>query len=275
MVSSQNPEQHFRRGPDTLPALRDLLIQDPRIGKVEACPDGHSSLDRHDDKAPKEIHHAPSIAPATPATELSPQLVSLRSDGISTDKPSVGRGAFHTIAPGFVVIAIVGAALALFAFESDQKKNIVTAWDLSRSWVSSVLRPNLSQGSNAAAKPVSKPLDQMPTRNSAVLPAAPGISSAPASVATGSAPELQHQLEAMANDLAAVRRLMDQLTARQDQMARDIATLQGAEQNVSPKISPLPQSPTVHTPRKRVGRMMYKVPLAADPNRPRTDPPVD
>jgi hypothetical protein len=261
MVSSQNPGQRFRRGPDTLPALRELLIQDPRIVKVEARPDGYSSLDRHDDKVPKEIDHAPSIAPATPATSLSPQLASLRSDGNSTDKPSVGRSAFHTIVPGFIVIAIVGAAFALFVYASDQKKDIVTAWGLPQNWVSSVLRPNSSQGSDAAAKPVFKPLDQMLTQNTAVLP--------------GSAPELQYQLEAMASDLAAVRRLVDQLAARQDQMARDIATLQGAEQNVSPKISPLPQSPTVHIPRKRVEKTMYKVPIPADPNRPRADPPLD
>ena len=39
------------------------------------------------------------------------------------------------------------------------------------------------------------------------------------------------------SDLADIRRIVEQFAARQDQMARDIATLQAAEQNVSQKMS--------------------------------------
>jgi len=273
MVSSQKPTHGVQRGqgPDTLPALREMLIQDPRIGRVEVHPDGNGSSDRHDRTAPKEIHHAPSIAPTVPSSELNSQRASLQSDGTSNDRPSVGRRVFHTVARGFIVIAMVCAAFALLSDGGDKKKDIVRAWDHSLNWLSSVLGTNSSQDSDVAPESGSKPLDQTPTQNTALLPAAPHIQPAPASVATASSPELQHQLETMVSDLADVRRLVEQLAARQDQMVRDIATLQAAEQNVSQKLSSLPESQTVRVPRKKAVRPVHKSTLSAYPNRPRTD----
>ncbi len=282
MGSSQNQTHDVQRkqGPDILLALRESLIEDPRIGTVAARADGGSASGKHDDTAQKEFHHAssiavakpavdqnlgqasqpsdgipadsPSIAPMEPSSDLNLGQANLQSDGISSDRPTVGRRVFHVVARGFVVIAMVGAAFALLSYGSDKKKDIVRARDLSLTWLSSVLRTTASQGPEVAAASAAKPLDQTPLQNTAHLATAPGTQSPPASVAPGSSPEPQHQLETMANDLAVVRRLVEQLAARQDQMAQDIATLQAAEQNVSQKISSLPQSPIVRIRRKKV-----------------------
>ncbi len=266
MISSQNPKRVQReQGPDTLPALREMLIQDPRIGRAEIHPDAYDSPDRHDDTAPKAIHHAPSIAPMAPSLALNAQLATPPSDRIATKRPSVARRVFRTGARGFIVIVVVGGTFALLSSGDVKKQDILGTWDLSLSWLSSVLHTNLSQSYEVAAGSISKPLDQTPSQNTALLPATPGIQSAPASVVIESSPETQHRLETMASDLADVRRLVERLAARQDQMARDIATLQTAEQTLSERLSSLPEPPAVHLPRKKAIRT-HKIRLGSHPD---------
>ena len=55
----------------------------------------------------------------------------------------------------------------------------------------------------------------------------------------GPSPELQ-QLDAIVHDLAAVRQSVEQLAAGQEQMARDIAKLQTAGQDIRRRIAALP-----------------------------------
>jgi len=276
MASAQNETQRVQheQGPDTISALRKMLLQDPRIGR--------------DDTAPKEFHDAPSISPAEPSIELNPQQAILQGDGISSDRPSVGRRVFHTVAHDFIVIIMVGAVFFLLSFGDDKKKDIVSAWDLSLSWLSSVLRTNSSQVSDVAAEPVSKTAaepvsetsDQKSSQNTALVPEAPSIQSAPVSVATELSSESQHQLEMMASDLAVVRHVVEQLAARQDQMARDIATLQVPEQKVSPRHRRSLSLRSSAPREKAVGPInssrRASSPLGAYPNRLRADdPPIE
>jgi hypothetical protein len=284
MASAQNETQRVQheQGPDTISALRKMLLQDPRIGR--------------DDTAPKEFHDAPSISPAEPSIELNPQQAILQGDGTSSDRPSVGRRVFHTVAHDFIVIIMVGAVFFLLSFGDDKKKDIVSAWDLSLSWLSSVLRTNSSQVSDVAAEPVSKTAaepvsktaaepvsgtsDQKSSQNTALLPEAPSIQSAPVSVATGLSSESQHQLEMMASDLAIVRHVVEQLAARQDQMAQDIATLQAPEQKVSPRHRRSLSLRSSASREKVVGPInssrRASSPLGAYPNRLRADdPPIE
>jgi outer membrane murein-binding lipoprotein Lpp len=252
MSSPKNATRAVRRepGPDTLPALRDMLIQDPRIGKLGVHPNGNGSQARHEDTAPAEIHCAPSITPVTPSIEPKPQQASLQSDGISNDRPSVGKRAFRSVALGFIVIAVGGAAFTLSSYESDKKKDIARAWDVSRSWLSSVLHINSSQGSSRGSDPVaasiSKPSDKAPLQSTAALPAVPSIAPAPApgiapapapgiapAPAPGIAPaplateptvsqQAQQQLKSTASDLVNLRRVVDQLAGKVDQLAAKV-----------------------------------------------------
>jgi hypothetical protein len=90
-----------------------------------------------------------------------------------------------------------------------------------------------------------------------LLPVSTTKAPAPAITST----ELQQQLKPVAIDLALVRRSIeqlganqDQLARKQDQMAQAIATLQGAEQDISQKILALapPAPKAVHVPPKPV-----------------------
>jgi hypothetical protein len=282
MSYSQNQTHDIQRkqGPDILLALRQSLIEDPRIGTVAVCADGDGSSDSQHTTAQNEIHHAPgtsvakssvdqnlgraslqsdgipadslSIAPMEHSIELNPGQANRQTDGTSYDRPIVGRRIFHRVARGFAFIAMIGAAFVLLSYGDAKKKDVIRTWDLSLSWLSSVLGTSSSQGPDIATASVSKSLDQTPSRNTAVLPTTVGIQPTPASVAPGSSPEPQHQLETMASDLAVLRHLVEQLAAGQNQMAQDMATLQAAEQNISQKISLLSQSRTVRIPRKKV-----------------------
>jgi hypothetical protein len=79
----------------------------------------------------------------------------------------------------------------------------------------------------------------------AVVPTASDTSTAP----TVPSSELQ-QLATMAHDLAAVRQSVEQLATGQEQMARDIAKLQTAGQDIRRRISALPPAgaTTAHKP---------------------------
>ena len=69
-------------------------------------------------------------------------------------------------------------------------------------------------GSDAAIEPASKTSEQ-------------------ASVAATSSHDLQHQLETMVNDLAVTRHMVEQVAAKQEQIAQDIAALRSAQQKIS------------------------------------------
>src|SRR5262249_61275747 len=79
---------------------------------------------------------------------------------------------------------------------------------------------------------------------------APDIGAAPAPAALS--PEVQQALELMARDLADLRQTVNQLVVGQEQMARDIATLQAAEKDSRPRISaPEPAAAPARSPASR------------------------
>jgi prefoldin subunit 5 len=61
-------------------------------------------------------------------------------------------------------------------------------------------------------------------------------------------------MEPHENELAAIRRNIEGLSARQDEMADNIATLQSSAQNVREQLTALTQAPTLHARRHRSAR---------------------
>ncbi len=227
MLSPQSQAQS-EQGDEIFVAFKEWLkIQEARHSRVAHHPHGNGSSDSHRN----EFDVSPGIAPVEPSIGVNPRQASFQRYGISRGR-SVGRRVFRTLAYGFIIIIVtVGAALA-WQSSDDKTKDLVRAWGISLSQLSSVLGTKSPAASDAAAKRVSKTSEQ-------------------ASVAAASSPEAQHQLEIMVRDLAVVRRMVEQLAAKQEQMAQDIATLQAAEQNVSEKKSALPPSSAV-PPRKNM-----------------------
>lgn len=273
------------QGPDIVLALRESLLEDPRLGRGKGHRVGPS--DRPIQTGPKEIRQAPGAAVAKPATDQAPPQANLRyeriADGsptiapaqplieqnpqqsssprgaITNDKPSAARRALHRVARGLLTVAVIGAAFAIVSYGNDKDGVVFRAWNLSQSWLSSILRTNSShlrtnssQGSSLRVTAISGTAEEASTQNTATPLVSPGAQSTPAATPVESPAELQHQFAILSSDLAVARNIIEQLTARQDQMTRDLATLQSDEQNLSQKIASLPKFYTVHKPRKKV-----------------------
>jgi hypothetical protein len=142
------------------------------------------------------------------------------------------------------------------------------AKDFERTWRSpNRCLPGRSLSTNAISLPLRRMWSQRSMRLLA-LPASRTISSratdrrlvgeysAPAPVtqtpaAAVTSPELVRQLEPMTRDLAVVRRSLEQLAAKQEQMAQSIATLQAVEQDIRQKMSSPPPSRAVPKPPRK------------------------
>jgi hypothetical protein len=168
-------------------------------------------------------------------------------DRVSDERPAVGRPLFRTVAFGVIASVLVGAAFAWQFYGDDQSKHMVGAGKRY-----GIVASTKSSGSNVVPVELApKTSDRVPTQDTALLQAAPAIPSAQVSVALGSSPELQDQLETVVSDVAVVRRIVERLAAVQEQMALDIRDgLQKSDQNVRRKVSLPPHSPAAVRPRK-------------------------
>jgi hypothetical protein len=219
MTSSECQAQRVQRDQvdDILPAFWEWLkVQESRW---------------RNDTDKKKFHLSPSRVAGEPLLQRS----------------SVGKRVFRTLACGFIIV-IVGGALA-WQSSDDGTKDIVRNWEISLIRVTSLPRTNSPTSSDVAAEPASKSSDQAPIPDNPQT--APVNRVTPVSLAARSSAELQHHLESIGNDIIVVRRIVDWLAARQQQMAQDIATLQLTEQIVIERLSSLPQSTTVHLPQRQ------------------------
>lgn len=103
-------------------------------------------------------------------------------------------------------------------------------------------------------------LDATPARDAAPL-SPPVTRTASALAAAAISPELV-RLE-VARDLAVIRDSIEQLTAKQEQMAQNIATLQAAEQDIIQQRSSPPLSEPVSPPPRKKARSVAPRKLAA------------
>jgi hypothetical protein len=180
-------------------------------------------------------------------------------DRVSDDRPAAGRRLFRTVAFGVIASVLVGAAVAWQFYGDDQSKHMVGAGK-----GHGIVASTKSSSANVVAVELaSKTSDRVPTQDTALRQAAPAIPSAQVSVAPGSSPELQHQLETVVSDVAVVRRIVERLAAVQEQMALDFATL-----NVRQKVSSPPHSPAAVPPRKYAPSIARSNVVAHSPSAP-------
>jgi hypothetical protein len=155
------------------------------------------------------------------------------------------------------LLVAVAVAVAWQAYRDEQTMKLVQAWKHSSViWLSDALGAALDAASGANRQQSQSAAESaVEPSNTSSDQAKP--TSAVTSVAAKEYGELNEQLQTMANDLVALRRSVEQLTARQEQMSRDILTVQATQQNVSEKISSLTQAAPVHAPpRKNVARLV-------------------
>jgi hypothetical protein len=175
------------------------------------------------------LNVAPLVPNVEPLLHAPPRPSGFNNDHLASDGPSIGGRIFRTLARFFIAVLIgVGATLA-WQSHGDDAKQIVRTWAPSLGWllpVSTTTSPSDGPVSaQDAALPQSAPVTQRPAPASAV--------------------ELVQQLEPITRDLTVVRRSLEQLAAKQEQMAQNIATLQAVEQDTRQKMSSPPQSGAV------------------------------
>jgi hypothetical protein len=120
-------------------------------------------------------------------------------------------------------------------------------------FISAVMAAAAFAGVLTSLSATSTRLDARPARDAAPQ-STPVIPTAPALAAAAISPELV-RLE-VARDLAVIRNSVEQLAAKQEQMAQNIATLQAAEQDIiQERSSPSLSGPVSPPPRKKARRV--------------------
>src|SRR5712664_65389 len=164
----------------------------------------------------------------------SPRPSGLNDDQVASDRPSIGRRIFRTLTRFIIAVLIgIGATLA-WQSHGDAARERVVARAPSLGWLLSV-----------------------------------STTKSPAVAAT--APDPVQQLEPLASNLDVVRRSVEQLAAKQEQMAQNIATLQALEEDIRQKVSSPPPSPS----QQAASIPQYKPPQPRVPSSvPRPPPPA-
>jgi hypothetical protein len=145
----------------------------------------------------------PRIGRPMKSSVRSPRPSGLKDDHIASDRPSVGRRIFRTLTGFFIAILIgIGATLA-WQSHGDTIRDMVVARAPSLGWLLSV-----------------------------------STTKSPAMAAT--APDTMQQLEPLVFNLDVVRRSVEQLAARQEQMAQNIVTLQAVADDIRQRMSTTP-----------------------------------
>jgi hypothetical protein len=154
------------------------------------------------------------------------------SSNVMQGKLSWGRRAFRAISR-FVISALVGvvATLAWQSYGDAAKRALASWYPQLPLWT---LLISTDQGPKQIAFEGSA-VPATPSHSTSVEPTAP-IETTTASAA--SAPDRQ-QLEMLGSIVAAARQQLEQFAAKQEQMARDVANLQSADQEINRKFERL------------------------------------
>jgi hypothetical protein len=167
----------------------------------------------------------------------SPRPSGLNDDQVASDRPSIGRRIFRTLTRFFIAVLIgIGATLA-WQSHGDAAREMVVARAPSLGWLLSV-----------------------------------STTKSPAVAAT--APDPVQQLEPLASNLDVVRRSVEQLAAKQEQMAQNIATLQALEEDIRQKVSSPPPSPSPSQQAASIPQYKPPQPRVQSSSVPRPPPPA-
>jgi hypothetical protein len=136
----------------------------------------------------------------------SPHASSVEEAQVATERPSNGRRMFRFRRFALAVLIGVGATLGWQSYGDEAREIIV---------------------------------EQIPTLGSLLA-----VSKMKSPVVATTPPELVQQLIPLTFGLDVMRRSVDQLAAKQEQMAQNIAALQAVDEDVRQKVSSPPASPT-------------------------------
>jgi hypothetical protein len=175
---------------------------------------GRHASDHYIGLAPQEPDYAGLRAEEPSQTSFQPSDFKREA----TARPSIGKRTFRTVARFFIAVFIgVGSTLA-WQSHGDDAKEMVRTWAPSLGWLLPVSTTTSDRQVFAAAAVTS--------------------------------PELAQQLDPMARNIALALLHLEQLAAKQEQMAQSIAELQAVEQDRQKMSSPFPSRTAPVPPRR-------------------------
>src|SRR5260221_7522874 len=133
----------------------------------------------------------------------SPRPSGLKDDHVASDRASIGRRIFRTLTRFFIAVLIGVSGTLAWQSHGDAARDMVVARAPLLGWLFSA-----------------------------------STTKSPAVAAT--APDPAQQLEPLASNLDVVRRSVEQLAAKQEQMAQNIATLQAVADDIRQRTSTTP-----------------------------------
>jgi hypothetical protein len=169
---------------------------------------------------------------------------------VASNELFVRAGLVRTVVVVLLIAFVVG--VAWYIYRDTQTRSLITA---SVNWLTSSFGANQRKSTISAQSSI-EPSEQIKT---------PTVTPVPANEIA----KLKQQVLALTNDLAVMRQDFEQLSGKQDQMSRDIATVQATEQNVSEKISSLTQLPP---PQGQARKSVPRLVRAEAPKRPDAAP---
>jgi hypothetical protein len=170
------------------------------------------------------------------ARPMKPSISSPRpSNRDARVRSSIGRRIFRTLTRFSIAVLIgIGATLAWQSY-GDAAKETVVARAPSLAWL----------------------LYVSTTKSPAVADTSPGLA---------------QQLEPLASNLDFVRRSVEQLAVKQEQMAQNMATLQAVEEDIRQKMSSSPSQPAASIPQQKPPQPRAQSSAVPSPSAPRPPP---
>ena len=211
--------------------------------------------------APEGSESFPELGAAESSLRAAPSVADFPDQPILLDRPSFARRMLRGVVRFCIVFLIGVAATLTWQSEGDQAVELVRtaaatwgpAWTLD--WLPSARAPLPGASligfvdQSAAGRSGGGEAGDGTSATSACRPdVSAQMPAAQTPAATATPPESARQIETMARDLTGVRHSIEQLTARQEDMAQSIATLQAAEQELKQKIASLPRPAPRHKP---------------------------
>jgi hypothetical protein len=230
-------------------------------GRRPLRPEAEGSLD--DDSVARAFHLSPGIAAAEPPVDLK-RLP-------ATNKRSFASRLARAIVNCLIIFALVGAAVAWLQNVDDPTKaeiqaQVAKTWDVASGWLLSALHIDTRPSSGVAstptpdnsnetstqaslqdspagpvAQPMPEPARGVPAAQPALAPTQAGAVAQPVPVASDVSVELQQKFDALQDNIADIRRIVERIASRQEQMTQDMMTLQTTQQLLAQKLSTPPQ----------------------------------
>jgi hypothetical protein len=228
MFQSKDQALDLQNGAQVLRSFHEWMVQQSHAAKSTNQKDQNSELDNQASR--KASYFSPTVASREPSADSSitpdPPIDLTQQANISPvagNRPSAGKHIFRVVVSGLSIASVV--AVVWLTSRDDQTRKLVKLWGYSSViWLSSALGTP-GRDSEAAAEPSSK--DQ--------------AASTPMATSTPSKEfaELRERLQTVVNDLAVLRRNVEQLSSKQEQRNGDSAPAEPAEQDVTKKKSSL------------------------------------